>query len=274
VSNDLVINTPGVYDISPAAYHRDPVPGGSLSSSGARLLLSATPAEFRYRQFNPKTTDAMDFGSVAHRVVLGKGDDYEVLDFPNRTTNAYKAADKAAREAGRIPILKKDFETVLAMAKVMRENRDVARLMATGKAEQVIIWKAGAIWRRAMLDWINDEGPVDYKTTTDLSDRALAKAVWNYRYDLQLAWYRDACAAVGLPAEKCRLVFQSKTAPYLVRVITIDPYDLAAAQDTNEGLAKVYRDCVALDEWPGYAEGETTISLPTWTRSTDNEETV
>lgn len=268
----MIINQPGVYDLKPAQYHADPVPGGSLSSSGVRLLLSSTPAEFRYRQFNPKTTDAMDFGSVAHRIVLGKGDEYEVLDFPNRMTNAYKDADKAARAAGKTPILKKDFESVLAMAAVVKANQTVADLMATGKAEQVIVWKKGAIWRRAMLDWINHEGPIDYKTTTELSDRAIAKAIWNYRYDLQLAWYRDACRAVDLPAEKCRLVFQMKTAPYLVRVIELDPYDLAAAEETNEGVAKTYRDCVALDEWPGYAEGISTVSLPTWTRRNDDEE--
>lgn len=270
----MIINQPGVYDLTPEQYHADPVPGGSLSSSGARLLLSATPAEFRYRQFNPKTTDAMDFGSVAHRVVLGKGDAYKVLDFPNRQTNAYKAADKEARAAGQVPILKKDFETVLAMAKVVRENRTIADLMSTGKAEQVIVWKQGAIWRRAMLDWVNGEGPLDYKTTTELSDRAIAKAIWNYRYDLQLAWYRDACRAMGLPAEKCRLVFQMKAAPYLCRVIELDPFDLDAAQETNEGLAKIYRDCSALDEWPGYADSISTIALPHWTRRTTDEETV
>ncbi|MGW9447058.1 hypothetical protein, partial [Bacillus mobilis] len=46
------ITRPGVYDgIPEAVYHRDPVPGGSLSSSGARKLLAPScPALFKYDQ--------------------------------------------------------------------------------------------------------------------------------------------------------------------------------------------------------------------------------
>lgn len=268
----MIIDKPGIYDLKPEQYHADPVPGGSLSSSGARLLLTATPAEFRHRQFAGKTTRAMEFGSVAHRIFLGKGDEYEVLDFPNRQTNAYKAADKAAVEAGRVPILKKDFETVLAMVEALRKNRTVVELIEGAQIERTIVWKQGGIWRRAMLDLINSRGPVDYKTTTRLTNYAISKAIWDYRYDMQLAWYRAACAAVGLPCTQSRLIFQSKEAPYLIRVVELSESDLALADEQNEAIAKIYRDCSALDEWPGYAEGVSTISLPGYANRYDSEE--
>ena len=65
-SEPLTITAPGVYDIPAEDYHRDPVPGGSLSSTGARKLLPPScPAKFRYEQDNPPTpTAALDFGQA------------------------------------------------------------------------------------------------------------------------------------------------------------------------------------------------------------------
>ena len=46
----------GVYDgMDEDAYHADPVPGGSLSASGAKLLLPPScPALYHYRRDHPK----------------------------------------------------------------------------------------------------------------------------------------------------------------------------------------------------------------------------
>ena len=70
------ITRPGVYDNIPeAVYHRDPVPGGSLSSSGARKLLAPScPALFRHEQTHPQPhKKTFDLGSAAHELVLGEG---------------------------------------------------------------------------------------------------------------------------------------------------------------------------------------------------------
>ena len=48
MSEPIVITEPGVYDVPFDEYLRDPVPGGSLSTSGARLLLDTCPAIFDY----------------------------------------------------------------------------------------------------------------------------------------------------------------------------------------------------------------------------------
>jgi len=40
----IQVTAPGVYDIPAEAYHADPVPGGSLSASGARDLLNTDTA--------------------------------------------------------------------------------------------------------------------------------------------------------------------------------------------------------------------------------------
>ena len=73
MSDLLVITEPGVYDIPEGAYHADPVPGGSLSRSGAKLLLQS-PAKFDWRRTHGvKPKRAWDIGTAAHTEVLGTG---------------------------------------------------------------------------------------------------------------------------------------------------------------------------------------------------------
>src|SRR5690606_30614366 len=66
---------PGVYDNVPSeVYHSDPVPGGSLSSTGARKLATECPAAFKHWLDNPEPSKKeFDFGTAAHKVVLGDG---------------------------------------------------------------------------------------------------------------------------------------------------------------------------------------------------------
>ena len=72
-----------------ATYHGDPVPGGSLSSTGARKLLPPScPALFRWQQDHPVHKDVFDFGSAAHRLVLGAGPEIALLDYDNMRTKA------------------------------------------------------------------------------------------------------------------------------------------------------------------------------------------
>ena len=54
---------PGVYEMDEATYHQDPVPGGSLSASGAKLLLPPScPALYAWRRDHPKVSAEFDFG--------------------------------------------------------------------------------------------------------------------------------------------------------------------------------------------------------------------
>ncbi|MBO0827768.1 MAG: hypothetical protein J2P24_08300 [Streptosporangiales bacterium] len=52
---DVMITEPGVYNLPAAVYHADPVPGGSLSQSGAKKLLPPScPALYRYWADHPE----------------------------------------------------------------------------------------------------------------------------------------------------------------------------------------------------------------------------
>src|SRR5690606_6451240 len=123
--SSVVVTEPGIYDIDVDDYHRDPVPGGSLSSSGARdLLPPSCPAKFRYDRDNPGPTSKrhFDLGHAAHKLVLGVGAPLVVIEADSYRTKAAQEQQKAAHLAGHVPLLEHEHEQVQAMAAAIREH--------------------------------------------------------------------------------------------------------------------------------------------------------
>ena len=111
---------PGLYDIPAELYHRDPVPGGSLSSTGAKKLASSCPAKFKYWLDNPEPPKkTLDLGTAAHRLVLDDGPELVLVDAARWDTNAIKAEVAAIRAEGNIPLKRPELEQVHAMAAAM-----------------------------------------------------------------------------------------------------------------------------------------------------------
>jgi hypothetical protein len=266
----------GVYDMDEATYHGDPVPGGSLSSSGARKLLPPScPARFAYeREHPPAPKDVFDLGAAAHSLVLGKGAQVTVVEADDWRTKAAKDARAEARDAGYVPLLTAEWAQVQAMAAAIRAHPLASALLCRGdvQAEQSYFWhdEAFGIWRRARFDSAR-QGPnrliiTDYKTTTSADPASFARSVANYGYHQQAAWYLDAAdACLG---EDAAFVFvaQEKTPPYLVTVCELDGPALLAGVTLNRRAMEIYRDCTEAGAWPGYQpdDGIALISLPSW----------
>lgn len=274
---------PGIYDISEDAYHADPVPGGSLSSTGARKLLPpCCPAKFRYEQDHPVHKDVFDFGSAAHRVVLGTGPDLAVIDAEDWKTRAAKDARDKARAEGKTPVLRDDHDKVQAMAAAVHDHPIAGAVFDPergGKPEQSLFWQADGIWKRARLDWLPDWTNAwgrlivaDYKTTTSADPASIAKSVANFGYHQQAAFYLEGVRELADADDPAFVfVFQEKTAPYLVTVISLDHDALRAGRERNALAAEIYRDCQQAGIWPGYSTQVEQISLPPWARSHEGE---
>lgn len=274
-----LITESGVYDIPSDVYHHDPVPGGSLSSSGARLLLPPNcPALYRHRVDNPAPPKRVfDFGHAAHKEVLGVGPELVVVDAPDWRTKAAREARDTAYEAGSVPLLFDEYDQVQQMAAAIRRHPVASVLFnpERGRAEQSLFWvdPETGVWRRARLDWlpdnISDAGRLiipDYKTAASGDLRAIQRAIHAHGYHQQNAWYQDAVVALQLAEQAAFVfVFQEKTAPYLVTVVEVDAAALAIGRTLNRKALDVYRHCTATGRWPGYADDDIAlVALPTY----------
>lgn len=277
IDSPPIIDTPGIYDLPEVAYHADPVPSGSLSSSGARKLLPPScPARFRYEADHPPPSKPhFDVGSAAHKLVLGAGPDIVVIDADSwRTKEAKEQRDKAYAD-GAIPLLSAEYKQVSAMADALLLHPVASTLFdpSSGRPEQSLFWldERTHVWRRARLDWLPDptsDGQLvipDYKTTTAADPDSIAKTVARFGYHQQAAWYLDAVDALIDDPAVFVLVFQEKDPPYLVTVVELDVPAVKAGRALNDRALDVYAECVSLDVWPGYADWHVeTVSLPRW----------
>lgn len=277
-----MIDTAGVYDLTADVYHRDPVVGGSLSSTGARQLLTC-PARFEYQRRNGRPDKKeFDLGRGAHARVLGAGDEIEVITGTGKNPNAWatdadKAAVAAARAAGRTPIRPADAETIEQMAAALRAHADAGPLFARdGKAEQVLVYqdKETGVWCRVMTDWMPTVAApgrvlvVDYKSTTNADPAAFARSVADYGYHDQGAFYTDAVTALGLGNGQPPvfvIVAQEKSPPYLVSVHPLDDEALAWGQIRMRKARDIYRRCTETGVWPGYRNDQLApLTLPSY----------
>jgi hypothetical protein len=270
-----IVIAPGVYDDMPVdVYHRDPVPGGSLSCSGAKKLLPPyCPALYKWERDNPpESTATFDVGHAAHQRVLGVGPEIVVIPGDRWDTNEAKARVKEARDAGQVPVKADVMETVDAMAAALRAHPVASVLLSDGgHPESSLFWRddASGIMRRCRLDWrpapkTGRTIGVDYKTSRSADPEKFARAAMDYGYHQQAPWYVDGLIANDLADNDAQFVFvvQEKTAPYLVSVVQLDVSALRIGRLLNRRAIDLYAKCVQRDEWPGYSDDVAHVSLP------------
>ncbi len=301
VAERPVITEPGVYEIDEATYFGSQ---HALSCSGAKLLLPPScPAKFFYAQDHPVYKDVFDFGSAAHKVVLGSGPEIEVVDaaciqrLADATEDAKKAklyADTAAkgdpgdwltsaaklakanaRAAGKVPVLRHDYVRTLAMADAIRRHPTANALLNPeyGHAEQSLFWhdQETGVLLRSRFDVLRDKvgGPLmtpDYKTADSADPDTFARSAASFGYHMQDAFYTDGAAALGYDKPRVLFVVQEKVAPYLVSVVELNYESRRAGRLRNRKAIDIYRRCIAEGEWPGYVPDNeiSYISLPAW----------
>jgi hypothetical protein len=284
VAETFTVTEPGVYPgLDEDVYHADPVPGGSLSSTGARAILPpGTPAKFAYERRRKIHKRAWDFGSAAHSMILGTGPEIVIIDADSyRTKDAQEKRDSAWGD-GKIPLLAAEYEDALAMTMSVQNHQVAGPLFTkdTGVPEQSLFWTDPAtdVWCRGRLDWIKPASTggrlivADLKSTTAADQDSIAKTIARYSYHQQADWYLRGAQALIHPDPAFVLVFVEKSPPFQVHVVQFDAYTLQIAHAKNRRALEVYAACTDTNTWPGYPTDITTVSLPAWAERTESEE--
>lgn len=270
----MKITEPGVYTMDAEAYHADPCPVPSLSSSGARKLLKQCPARYWHdRQNPPEPSDAFVLGSAAHEWLL-EGETWPqrhvVLpeDHDNRTKDGRARVD-AIRAAGKRPVTADQWKQIQDMKAALDAHPFAGAAFRNGRPELSLFWRDErfGIWCRARPDFLPNAGTIvaDYKTCVSAHPDDLRKSIADYGYDMQADWYMRGIKALGLMARPTFVfVFQEKAAPYLVTVVTLEEAALLAGGIKNERAAATFARCLRTGRWPGYADDVVALDIPSW----------
>ncbi len=286
----MVVTRPGLYPDLPAeAYHLDPVPGGSLSSTGARKMLGpdSCPALYRYWADNPQPYKReFSFGHAAHCMVLGAGPKVVVIDAGDWRTKDAREQRDAVLAAGDIPVLPHENMIVREMAARLREHPMASQLFepGTGIAEASIFWAdpESGVRCRARLDWLRHRAPdgrvivPEYKTCVSASLDDLQKVIADRGYNCQAAHNIDGLRALGLADDDAQFVFvcQMKSPPYLVTVATPDRVSMQIGRFRMREAKRLYAECMESGRWPGFSDQVEVLPLPRWIENEYRDEEI
>lgn len=255
------------FGINEAAYHGD---RSSLSSTGAKTIISAGARAFKHQQDHPVHKDVFDLGSVVHALILGVGD-YEVIEHDSWRTKAAQAEREAARAEGRAPILSKDYAAAQDMADAVMSNALAAGILSEGRPE-VSAWaedpETGVVMR-GRIDWLRDNAIVDIKTSAKPVDpMSWERTAWDLRYGLQAWWYSRVLELNDEPERPFLWVALSKEAPHEVYVHQASGELLDRGREDAEEALRTYADALLTGHWPGLANDQQIHStgLPRWAR--------
>lgn len=262
---------PGIYeDISNADYHADP----ALGSTSLKTLATRTPAHWKWESEHPVHKDVYDVGTVAHSLILeGDESDVVIVDAADWRTKAAKEAKEEARAAGKIALLQKEFDPILAMRDSVMAH-PLARAAFTGhRAEHSVFWEEEGLALKCRPDAWQDGLIVDLKTARDADPREFGRLTHNLGYHQSVAHYQDGVAAATGELLPFAFVLVEKEPPYLVSVVELDPEAIDLGRQLNSKAKNTYRECSAAGHWPGY-ESTAPIRLPYWAARNTEEELI
>lgn len=270
-----------VLGLAAEVYHSDP-------DSVSNTMLSAmnkSPAHCWALHLAPErpaneSTPAQAAGTLAHAVILEPKTVAERFAVKPPGTNYRTNAGKAWHDAQTLPIVAlEDLERANDQQAAFLKVTALASLLRSGEAETSVFWrdKATGLRCRARPDWLHWTGPkrvtpLDVKTISDLTPKAVQRAIATYGYHRQAAHYCNGLRACGLEVDDFVFGFVSSSYPFLAVAYVLDDETMQQGKDEVGELLDRYANCQRLNEWPAFGDGLQLTGLPTWAKRSSEVE--
>lgn len=179
-------------------------------------------------------------------------------------------AEWTENNPGRIVLSPEVWDQLHAMRDAVHNHPAAHALLTSvpGEAEKSVYWidpTTGVLCRCRPDWWRDDYVLVDVKTTDDASPEGFAKSMANWRYDVQAPYYMDGVKlATGRDVKAFVFIAVEKKPPYAVGVYVLDSASLELGRAQYQHDLRVYAECLANDNWPGYGDKIQTINMPAW----------
>lgn len=268
---------PGIYQLTNAEYHAGP----GISKSGLSWIIDATPLHLWERKFNPEheekpATDAHVFGSVLHKLVLEPQDfakEFLVTPTIDKRTKEGKAQYAELMlhvEKEKLTLVEQEtLDEATKASKAVLAHPNAVKLLANGKPEQSVYWidpDTGVLCKCRPDYWRTDVRVLsDLKSTVDGSQSEFQRAIYNFNYHVQAAFYLDGVSIVtGERYEDFVFFCAEKQPPYAVSNYRISERAIAKGRELYKKALATYARCLETNTWPGYPLEIQPIDLPPW----------
>lgn len=265
---------PGFHeDVSESDYHGDRLCAEpTLSRSLAETLIFRSPLHAFHKhpqlggvdkEQESDASDAMDFGSLGHKLLLDAGADIAIGEWDSWRKEEAKAFRREARAKGRIPCLRPVYERADSMRCVAR-NRIIeiglgSYFDAAEPEVTAIFDEASNVRCRVRFDkiLINDFDATifDLKITENAHPKVCERQIQNMHYDLQDSAYRTAVERLCPHlASRVRMIFLfiEAESPFVVTPIELNGEFRANGTIKWNHAVQVWKKCREMNQWPAY----------------------
>lgn len=255
----------------------------AVSSSMLKTLVTQTPAHYWAKYLDPDRDppaqkEEWSLGSLFHSLVLEPDRDpardfilYEPVDRRTKVGKAKWAELMEEVEGSSKQLLSTEgWETAHSMALAARKTPLIDRMFSGGKAEVTIIWRdpGTGLILKARPDYIMPMKAIaDLKSCISAAPEDVAKAIYNWRYDIQNVHYIEGYeAAIGEPPQGFAFAFMEKSKPYAAAPYVLDGETLQLAKRAWLKALELLLRCMEQSQWPGYPEEITVVGAPEWAK--------
>lgn len=235
-----------------------------LSQSVLSRVISQSPRHAKhYYDKGFESTDAMDFGTMVHKLLLEPEDfkaKYAVAPKVDRRKKEGKELWTAFMEEnpGKEIITKDDYDKAKYMLDGFIANDAAVNLVACGQYEVAMFWTdvETGLKMKAKVDSIDFEKHRlgDLKTTLSCADRSLITTIKKYNYAFQQAAYSDGYEALKSVYPQFEFIFVDKCNPSTTRLIKLSESVVAKAQQDYNRAIEIWQKCTKEGYWPSYGD--------------------
>lgn len=242
----------------------------SISNSGLKLV-ERSPAHYMYA---PKREVGrnMVVGSALHMAILEPDlfwEKYAILDDgKDRRSKEYK--ELVSVYGSDYVITNEESLTVEGIVRSLVDNDEICSYLAMPGVSELsgfsIDIETGVTCRHRFDKLLNSGIAIDLKTTIDARPDAFSRAVYNYNYHVQTAFYSDQYEWItGRTLTDFIFIVVESESPYACKMYRLDAESVNVGRDTYRRALDEYAKCKASGSWTAYDNhGVEEISIPKW----------
>lgn len=239
----------------------------AISSSDVKAVLTSSIYHWRNKSF--KETPAMALGTAVHDMAL-EGGHNTVRGPETRRGAAWKDLEAECRAQGKVLLPEKEYDTAENIVEaIMRDAPSQKMLTDDGTEFEMSIFATcptTGLELRCRPDIMHRKKAVlgDIKTTVDASPDGFTRQIYNFRYDVQAAFYTYVAELAGVKISHFAFLAVENSHPHAahMHVMSMEALKLGH-QDMMYGLKKIAEAKKAEDYstgWPRF----TMIYPPAW----------
>lgn len=256
---------PGVYQYVPnEVYHSS----DGISKSNIVDISKSISTYLHRKKFPLKQTDSMLKGSALHDLVLLPDvfkKNYVVCPFKkDARTKKYKDFLEEHPDKDILTVGMSD--DVHAMRDALYKNPTIKEILDSKTLlREVSIWSKDidtGLLLKVRPDLLANGVIWDLKTTISPTPIGFLHSVWDYKYQVQSAYYQDVCRMNEMQITDFGFITIGSKPPYLTAVYNLTDELVQEGREYYKKALKTYADYLMSDDmWDGLTEGRSVVTL-------------